>query len=113
MTTNNRMEIRGVLAGLLKLKEPCNVNVYSDSRYVVDAIGKGWVYAWKSKGWMKSKTEKAKNDDLWRAVLEQLDRHNVELHWVKGHAGHPENERCDRLAVAAAAGDNLKEDEII
>ena len=98
-TTNNRMELSAVIAGLEALTEPCKVTLYSDSKYFIDAVEKGWVYGWKAKGWVKSNKEKALNVDLWEKILELLDYHTVSLVWVKGHAGHPENERCDRLAV--------------
>ena len=110
-TTNNRMEILAVIKGLEALNETCNVSVFSDSKYVIDAITKGWVYKWEANGWMRNKKDPAVNVDLWERLLVLLDEHNVEFHWVKGHAGHPENERCDRLAVAAAAGEDLAEDE--
>lgn len=110
LTTNNRMEILAVIKGLEALNETCNVSVYSDSKYVVDAITKGWVYKWEANGWMRNKNEAAVNVDLWERLLVLLDEHNVEFHWVKGHAGHPENERCDKLAVAAAAREILAED---
>ena len=100
-TTNNRMEIMGVIKGLESLKEPCEVAIYSDSRYVVDAIEKGWAKRWKENGWMRNKKEPALNTDLWEALLILLDKHKVKFHWVKGHAGHPENERCDELAREA------------
>ena len=87
-TTNNRMEILAVIKGLTALREPCNVNVYSDSKYVVDAITQGWVYKWESKGWMRTNKDPALNVDLWEQLLVLLDEHNVEFHWVKGHAGH-------------------------
>lgn len=111
LTTNNRMEILAVIAGLSALNEACNVHVYSDSKYVIDAITKGWVYKWEANGWMRNKKDPAVNVDLWEQLLVLLDAHNVEFHWVKGHAGHPENERCDRLAVSAAAKEDLQEDE--
>lgn len=111
LTTNNRMEILAVIKGLETLNETCNVSVFSDSKYVIDAITKGWVYKWEANGWMRNKKDPAVNVDLWERLLVLLDEHNVEFHWVKGHAGHPENERCDRLAVAAAAGEDLAEDE--
>lgn len=111
LTTNNRMEIMAVIAGLEALNETCNVSVYSDSKYVVDAINEGWVYKWELNGWMRNKKDPAVNVDLWERLLVLLDEHNVEFHWVKGHAGHPENERCDKLAVSAASGENLEEDE--
>ncbi len=109
-TTNNRMEILAVITGLERLKEPCKVLVYSDSKYVVDAVNEGWVYGWKKKGWVKSNKEKALNPDLWERLLSAMARHEVTFNWVKGHDGHPENERCDALAVAASAGNNLPED---
>lgn len=106
-TTNNRMELMAVCVGLEALKvTPCDVTVYSDSQYVVNAVEKGWVFGWERKGF-KGK----KNADLWRRFLAIYRRHNVEFVWVKGHAEIPENERCDRLAVAAAGGTNLPEDE--
>ncbi len=111
LTTNNRMEILAVIAGLEALLEPCNVSVYSDSKYVVDAINQGWVYKWEAKGWMRTPKEPALNVDLWERLLVLMEEHNVEFNWVKGHAGHPENERCDRLAVAAAAQPDLPDDE--
>ncbi|MBE7035530.1 MAG: ribonuclease HI [Ruminococcaceae bacterium] len=110
LTTNNRMEIYAVLSGLKRLKESCIVDVYSDSKYVVDAVNQGWVYGWKKKNWIKSNKEKAQNPDLWQALLDEMQRHDVTFHWVKGHDGHPENERCDEMAVAAYNGDNLAED---
>ncbi len=111
LTTNNRMEIMAVIKGLEALNETCNVTVYSDSKYVIDAITQGWVYKWEANGWMRNKKDPAVNVDLWEQLLVLLDAHNVEFCWVKGHAGHPENERCDKLAVLAASGENLKEDE--
>ena len=99
-TTNNRMELMGVIAGLSALKEPCAVTLTTDSRYVVDSITKGWVYGGKRKGWIKSDKKPALNVDLWEQLLPLLERHRVEFVWVRGHAGHPENERCDALAVA-------------
>ena len=99
-TTNNRMELMGVITGLSPLKEPCAVTLTTDSRYVVDSITKGWVYGWKRKGWIKSDKKPALNVDLWEQLLPLLERHRVEFVWVRGHAGHPENERCDALAVA-------------
>ena len=98
-TTNNRMELLGVITGLSALKEPCKVTLTTDSKYVVDSITKGWVYGWKKKGWIKSDKKPALNVDLWEQLLPLLEKHDVTFVWVKGHAGHPENERCDRLAV--------------
>lgn len=99
-TTNNRMELTGVIEGLSALKTSCAVTVTTDSRYVVDSVTKGWVYGWKAKGWIKSDKKPALNVDLWELLLPLLKKHHVTFNWVKGHAGHPENERCDRLAVA-------------
>ncbi len=99
-TTNNRMELTAVIMALKALKEPCEVKLTTDSKYVCDAINKGWVYSWKSRGWKKADKKPALNIDLWEQLLEQLDIHKVEFIWVKGHNGHKYNERCDRLAVA-------------
>lgn len=99
-TTNNRMELTAAIKGLECLKEKCAVTLYSDSKYLIDAIEKGWVYKWKENGWMRNKREKALNPDLWERLLELLSMHEVELVWVRGHDGHEENERCDKLAVA-------------
>lgn len=101
-TTNNRMEITAVLQALTALKEPCNVTLYSDSQYVCNALKLGWAKKWKANNWMRNKKEPALNPDLWEKLLEQYDKHNVTVVWVKGHAGNPENERCDRLAVEQA-----------
>ena len=101
-TTNNRMELMAVISALEALKEPCEVTLCSDSQYVCNAISKGWARSWKKNGWRRSNKEPALNPDLWELLLQQLDRHHVTVNWVKGHAGHPENERCDRLAVTAA-----------
>lgn len=99
-TTNNRMEIMAAIAGLSALKKPCEVTLYSDSKYLVDAITKRWVYRWRDNNWMRNKTDAALNVDLWERLLKLLETHQVTFAWVKGHAGHPQNERCDRLAVA-------------
>ena len=99
-TTNNRMELTAVIEGLAALKEPCRVRVTSDSRYVVDGIQKGWAVSWKRNGWRKADKKPALNADLWEQLLPLLERHQVEFVWVKGHQGHPENERCDQLAVS-------------
>lgn len=101
-TTNNRMEITAVIEALAMLKEPCNVTLYSDSQYVCNALTKGWAKKWKANNWMRNKTDPALNPDLWERLLTLYDKHNVTIVWVKGHAGHPENERCDKLAVAQA-----------
>ena len=97
-TTNNRMELTAVISALSALKEPCNVQLYSDSKYIIDAVTKGWAKNWKAKGWIKGDKKPALNSDLWDTLLSLLDKHTVEFIWVKGHAGHPENERCDALA---------------
>lgn len=98
-TTNNRMELSAVIAALRILKEPCEVTLTTDSKYVADSISKGWVYGWKKRGWVKSDKKPALNADLWEQLLPLLEIHKVTICWVKGHAGHPENERCDFLAV--------------
>ena len=99
-TTNNRMELTAVIEGLKALKEPCAVTLTTDSKYVCDSVTKGWVYGWRKRGWKKSSGDPALNVDLWEQLLPLLETHRVEFVWVKGHAGHPENERCDALAVA-------------
>ncbi len=101
-TTNNRMELLAAITALEALKEPCDVTLTSDSKYLVDAVTKGWVYSWKKKGWKKSDGKTALNTDLWERLLPLLDTHTVEFVWIKGHDGHEYNERCDRLAVAEA-----------
>ena len=98
-TTNNRMELTAVIKALSALKEECNVTLCTDSKSVCDAINKRWVYSWRANNWRKADKKKALNVDLWEELLALLDKHNVKFVWVKGHAGHPENERCDRLAV--------------
>ena len=99
-TTNNRMELTAVLTALTLLKEPCTVELFSDSKYVVDAIEKGWLYGWQKKNWIKSDKKPVLNVDLWQQLLPQLARHDVRFHWVKGHAENEKNNRCDQLAVA-------------
>ncbi len=99
-TTNNRMELTAVIKALSALKEPCEVRLTTDSKYVCDAITKGWVFSWQKNGWRKADKKPALNVDLWEELLPLLELHKVEFCWVKGHAGHPENERCDALAVA-------------
>lgn len=101
-TTNNRMELSGVIEALKQLKEPCSVTLISDSQYVCNALTKGWAKKWRQNGWMRNKKEPALNPDLWEELLQLTEIHQMDVQWVKGHAGHPENERCDRLAVAAA-----------
>lgn len=109
-TTNNRMEILSVLEGLRALSEPCLVDVYSDSQYVCNTVQKGWLSGWRKAGWIKSDKKPVKNRDLWEAMLPHLTRHQVSFHWLRGHAGHPENERCDALARTQAALPNLPAD---
>ena len=99
-TTNNRMELTAVISALELLKEPCKVELYSDSRYVVDAVNLGWIKAWQAKGWKRSKNEGVKNPDLWERLLPLLEKHNVSFIWVKGHAETEYNNRCDEMAVA-------------
>lgn len=99
-TTNNRMELTAVIQALSALKEPCDVTLYSDSKYVIDAVEKGWARGWRARGWLKADKKPALNVDLWQQLLALLERHSVRFVWIKGHNEHPENERCDRLAVA-------------
>ena len=108
-TTNNRMELIGAISGLGALKEPCEVTLYSDSKYLVDAVNLGWARSWTSRGWVKADKKPALNKDLWQKLLELLEIHKVTFVWVKGHAGHSYNERCDRLAVAEAERYQKKE----
>lgn len=110
-TTNNRMELMAVIAGLEALNRPCEVEVYSDSQYVVNAFNKQWVDGWIKKGWKRGKNEPVKNPDLWKRLLKAKEKHKVSFHLVKGHDGHPQNERCDLLATSAADGDTLFVDE--
>jgi ribonuclease HI len=110
-TTNNRMEIMAAIAGLEALKEPCQVTLYSDSQYLVDSIEKGWAARWRANGWMRNKKEKAINPDLWERLLNLCKTHKVQFEWVRGHAGHSENERCDELATTAAHGAHLPADD--
>ena len=109
-TTNNRMELMAVIAGLEALNRPCQVEVYSDSKYVVDAFNQHWIDSWLKKGWKRGKNEPVKNTDLWKRLLTAKEPHQVAFFWVKGHDGHPQNERCDELATSAADGDHLIED---
>ncbi len=109
-TTNNRMEIMAAIAGLEALKDSCQVTLYSDSKYLVDAMTQGWVTRWKARGWKRNKTDHALNVDLWQRLLDLCARHDVRFQWVKGHAGHPENEACDALANQAAARPDLPPD---
>jgi len=98
-TTNNRMELTGVISALSALKEPCIVELYSDSKYVIDALEKGWAVSWRKKGWIKSDKKPALNPDLWEVLLNFTEKHEMHYHWVKGHADNPWNNRCDELAV--------------
>jgi ribonuclease HI len=99
-TTNNRMELTAVIRALSLLKEPCQVEFYSDSKYVIDALEKGWAWGWKKRGWVKSDKKPAQNPDLWEELLALTQRHKLVYHWVKGHDTNPWNNRCDELAVA-------------
>lgn len=112
LTTNNRMELMAVIAGLEKLNQPCDITLYTDSRYIADAISKGWAKRWKASGWRRNPKEAALNPDLWERVLSLLEQHQINVVWVKGHAGNTENERCDQLSVAAAHRRDLPVDEI-
>jgi ribonuclease HI len=105
------MEIFAAIAGLEMLKQPCKVTIYSDSEYLVNAMTKGWVESWKRKQWWHTKTERVPNRDLWERLVALCDKHQVEFRWVKGHAGHQENERCDQLAMAALRQPNLPADD--
>lgn len=109
-TTNNRMEILAVIKGLELLKEPCTVTVVTDSQYVANAMNKGWARKWRSNGWRRGNKEKALNVDLWQKLLDLADKHRVSFQWVRGHNGHPMNERCDTLAVAASRRPDLPRD---
>ncbi len=99
-TTNNRMELTAVIRGLQALKEPCVVELYSDSKYVIDALEKGWAYGWQKNGWRKADKKPALNPDLWEQLLKLVSQHELHYHWVKGHADNPKNNRCDQMAVA-------------
>lgn len=101
-TTNNRMELTAAIEALSALKEPCRVQLFSDSKYLVDAVEKRWVYGWRADGWRRKDKSPALNADLWERLLQLFDIHDVTLYWVRGHAGHPFNERCDELAVSEA-----------
>lgn len=111
-TTNNRMELMAVIAGLEALTKPCDVDLYSDSKYVTDAFNQNWIDSWIKKGWKRGKNEPVKNIDLWQRLLKAKEPHNVKFIWVKGHAGHEMNERCDFLATSAADGLDLLEDNV-
>ena len=107
-TTNNQMELMAVIVGLEALKKPCDVTLYSDSKYVVDAFNNHWIEGWVKKGWKTAGKTPVKNVELWQRLLSAKETHNVEFVWVKGHAGHEYNERCDTLAVEAGKKENLK-----
>ena len=109
-TTNNRMELLAIIEALALLNRRCEVTVFSDSKYIVDAVNKDWARRWRANGWRRNRRERALNPDLWARLLDLLDRHDVSVRWVKGHAGNAGNERADALAVAAAQGDDLAVD---
>lgn len=109
-TTNNRMELLAAIKGLEALKEPCAVTLHSDSQYVTRGMTEGWARRWQSNNWMRNKKDRAQNVDLWARLLELCEKHEVEFVWVRGHAGDPDNERCDELAKAAAQQDDLPPD---
>lgn len=112
-TTNNRMELMAVIAGLEALNRPCEVELYSDSKYVVDAFNQHWINGWLKKGWKRGKNEPVKNVDLWKRLLAAKEKHQVKFIWVKGHDGHQQNERCDMLATTAADGTDLIDDIVL
>ena len=111
-TTNNRMELMAAIVGLEALNRPCEVELYSDSQYLINAFNQHWIDGWIKKGWKRGKSEPVKNTDLWKRLLAAAQPHTIRYIWVKGHAGHPENEPCDQLATTAADGDNLLKDII-
>ena len=111
-TTNNRMEITAVLEGLCALREPCIVDIYTDSQYVRKAVSDGWLENWQRNGWRTSAKKPVKNQDLWQRLLPLLQRHRVNFHWIRGHAGYPENERCDALARIRAGCADLPQDAV-
>ncbi len=109
-TTNNRMELMAAIVGLEALNRPCKVDLYSDSKYLTDAFNQHWIEGWVMRGWKKADKKPVKNIELWQRLLTAKEPHDVTFHWVKGHDGHPQNERCDKLATSAADGDDLLED---
>jgi ribonuclease HI len=109
-TTNNRMELMAAIVGLEALTKPCHVTLYSDSQYLVKAFNEHWLDGWIKKGWKRGQNEPVKNVDLWKRLLKAMEPHKVEYIWVRGHDGHPQNERCDLLATTAADGENLSDD---
>ena len=110
-TTNSRMELMAAIVGLEALNRPCQVELYSDSKYLTDAFNQHWIDSWVAKGWNRGKSGPVKNIDLWKRLLKAKEPHQVKFIWVKGHAGHPENEKCDALATSAADGGNLMTDQ--
>ncbi len=111
LTTNNRMELRAAIGALELLSEPCQVELHSDSKYLIQAINERWLEGWKRRNWLKSDKQPVKNQDLWQLLLVAIASHKIDWRWVKGHAGHAENERCDELANIAVASKNLLEDQ--
>ncbi|MGI6019580.1 MAG: ribonuclease HI [Marvinbryantia sp.] len=111
-TTNNRMELMAAIVGLEALTKPCQVELYSDSKYLTDAFNQHWIDGWMKKGWKRGKNEPVKNTELWKRLLAAMQPHQVRYIWVKGHDGHEQNERCDRLATSAADGSDLMIDEV-
>ncbi len=109
-TTNNRMELMAVIVGLEALKKPCKIKIYSDSKYIIDAFEQKWIDNWQRNNWKSANKKPVKNVDLWTRLLAAMEKHEIELIWIKGHAGHEFNERCDRLAVASSKSDNLLDD---
>lgn len=112
-TTNNRMELMAAIVGLEALNRPCQVELYSDSKYVVDAFNQHWIDSWVKKNWINSQKKSVKNPDLWKRLLKAKEPHQVKFIWVKGHDGHPQNERCDELATTAADGTDLIDDVVL
>ena len=112
-TTNNRMELMAAIVALEELTKPCEVDLHSDSKYLVDAFNQHWIDSWLTKGWKRGKNEEVKNIDLWKRLLKAKEQHKVNFIWVKGHAGEEINERCDKLATAAADGEDLLDDPAI
>ena len=112
-TTNNRMELMAAIVGLEALTKPCEVELYSDSKYLTDAFNQHWIDSWVAKNWKRGKNQPVLNPDLWKRLLKAKEMHQVTFIWVKGHDGHPENERCDRLATSAADGSDLIDDVMI
>lgn|SRR5574344_1851018 len=112
ITTNNRMELMAVIAGLEALKKPCKVKITSDSKYFIDAFEKKWIESWQKNNWKTAAKKPVKNVELWKRLIENMKKHDVELFWVKGHNGHEFNERCDSLAVSSSQSENLLEDKL-